>query len=242
MRRCPVEILAAGDGASVCPNIDSRHFRHGIMSIGSTPRQATGRPAPFPGTRMLSLVSTSSTRWLDQVDRHLDEILIDHAHCEKKAAGVAMNLLFSYVDRSAVARSMPEIVTEELDHFRLVLDLLERRGICFRKLAPGGYAQALHELIRRQEPHRAVDRLLVAGLIEARSCERFALLAEHVADTELRDFYRALFESEARHHTTYVQAACGFAPEALVRSRLRELAAAEAAIIDRGDPLPRMHS
>jgi tRNA-(ms[2]io[6]A)-hydroxylase len=192
-------------------------------------------------SRMLSLASTSSARWLAQVDGHLDEILIDHAHCEKKAAGVAMNLLFSYVDHSPVARSMPEIVTEELDHFRLVLDLLERRGIRFRKLAPGGYAHALHELIRRQEPHRAVDRLLVAGLIEARSCERFSLLAEHVDDGELRDFYRGLFESEARHHATYVRAACGFAPEAEVRARLHELAAAEAAIIDRGDPLPRMH-
>jgi len=242
MRRCPVESVEAGDGASTCPNVDPRRLAPGIMGTAATAPQATGRSARPSRTRMLSLVSNSSTHWLDQVDRHLDEILVDHAHCEKKAAGVAMNLLFSYVDRPEVARTMPEIVTEELDHFRLVLDLLERRGIRFRKLAPGGYAQALHELIRREEPHRAVDRLLVASLIEARSCERFALLAEHVADTELRDFYRGLFESEARHHTTYVQAACGFAPEAIVRGRLRELATAEAAIIDRGDPLPRMHS
>jgi tRNA-(ms[2]io[6]A)-hydroxylase len=191
---------------------------------------------------MLSLASTSSARWLAQVDRHLDEVLIDHAHCEKKAAGVAMNLLFSYVDRPSVARSMPEIVTEELDHFRLVLEMLEHRGIRFRKLAPGGYAKALHDLIRRDEPHRAVDRLLVASLIEARSCERFSLLAEHVADDTLRRFYRSLFESEARHHATYVQAACEFATDHEVHERLHALAEAEAAIIDRGDPLPRMHS
>ena len=191
---------------------------------------------------MLSLQSASAARWFAQVDTSLDEILIDHAHCEKKAAGVAMNLLFSYVDNVALARAMTEIVNEELEHFRLVLDLLERRGIPFRKLSPSSYGQRLHELIRKDEPARAVDRLLVAGLIEARSCERFSLLADHVADQELRDFYRGLFESEARHHSTYVRLACDFAAEDAVRERLHWLAAAEAAIIATGDPLPRMHS
>lgn len=191
---------------------------------------------------MLSLRSPSSARWLAQVDAHLDEILIDHAHCEKKAAGVAMNLLFSYVDRPALAREMTAIVTEELDHFRLVLDLLDRRGVRFRKLSPSSYGGRLHELIRPGEPGRAVDRLLVAGLIEARSCERFAILGDHVADADLRGFYRSLFESEARHHATYVRLAADFVPEQDVRDRLRELADAEAEIIDRGDPQPRMHS
>jgi len=191
---------------------------------------------------MLSLQSASAARWFAQVDAALDEILIDHAHCEKKAAGVAMNLLFSYVDNVTLARAMTEIVNEELEHFRLVLDLLERRGIPFRKLTPSSYGQRLHELIRKEEPGRAVDRLLVAGLIEARSCERFALLADHVADQELREFYRGLFESEARHHSTYVRLAGDFAAEDAVRERLHWLAAAEAAIIATGDPLPRMHS
>ncbi len=191
---------------------------------------------------MLSLQSVSDTRWLDQVDRGLDDVLIDHAHCEKKAAGVAMNLLFSYVDHVPLARAMTEIVNEELEHFQQVLDLLERRGIPFRKLSPSSYGQRLHELIRREEPARAIDRLLVAGLIEARSCERFSLLADHVADTDLREFYRSLFESEARHHSTYVRLACDFAAEEVVRERLHGLAAAEAAIIARGDEVPRMHS
>lgn len=191
---------------------------------------------------MLSLQSASADRWLAQVDAGLDDVLIDHAHCEKKAAGVAMNLLFSYVDHVDLARAMTEIVNEELEHFRLVLDLLERRGIPFRKLAPSRYGQRLHELIRKDEPGRAVDRLLVAGLIEARSCERFSVLAEHVDDAELRDFYRGLFESEARHHATYVRLACGFQPEPCVRERLHVLAGREAEIIAAGDPFPRMHS
>jgi tRNA-(ms[2]io[6]A)-hydroxylase len=176
------------------------------------------------------------------VDAALDEVLIDHAHCEKKAAGVAMNLLFSYVDHVELARAMTEIVNEELEHFRLVLDLLDRRGIPFRKLAPSSYGGRLHALIRKDEPARAVDRLLVAGLIEARSCERFAALADHVADEQLAAFYRSLFESEARHHSTYVRLASDFQPEPVVRRRLAELAAAEAGIIGQGDPFARMHS
>ncbi len=191
---------------------------------------------------MLSLQSATSPRWLAQVDAALDDVIIDHAHCEKKAAGVAMNLLFSYVDHVELAREMTEIVNEELEHFRLVLDVLERRGVPFRKLKPSSYGQRLHELIRKDEPARAVDRLLVAGLIEARSCERFSVLADHVADEDLAGFYRSLFESEARHHATYVRLACEFLPEATVKQRLHELAAAEAEILDRGDPFARMHS
>jgi tRNA 2-(methylsulfanyl)-N6-isopentenyladenosine37 hydroxylase len=191
---------------------------------------------------MLSLQSASDARWLAQVDAHLDDILIDHAHCEKKAAGVAMNLLFSYVDHVRLARAMTEIVNEELAHFQLVLDLLERRGIPFRKLSPSSYGQRLHAIVRKEEPARAVDRLLVAGLIEARSCERFAVLRDYVADAELREFYGSLFESEARHHATYVRLACDVAPEETVRERLHWLAAEEAAIIAQGDPVARMHS
>jgi len=191
---------------------------------------------------MLSLHATSPARWLAQVDAHLEDILVDHAHCEKKAAGVAMNLLFAYVDRTPLARAMTEIVNEELEHFQRVLDLLERRGIRFRKLAPSSYGQRLHALIRRDEPGRAVDRLLVAGLIEARSCERFALLRDHLADGELREFYGSLFESEARHHATYVRLACGVAPEAAVRERLHWLSDQEASIMETGDAVARMHS
>ena len=191
---------------------------------------------------MLSLQSASDARWLAQVDAHLDEILIDHAHCEKKAAGVAMNLLFSYVDHVPLARAMTEIVNEELSHFHLVLDLLERRGIRFRKLSPSSYGQRLHAVVRKEEPAKAIDRLLVAGLIEARSCERFAVLRDHVADAELREFYGSLFESEARHHATYVRLACDVAPDETVRERLHWLAAQEAAIIAQGDPVARMHS
>jgi tRNA-(ms[2]io[6]A)-hydroxylase len=191
---------------------------------------------------MLSLHTTSSDRWLAQVDAHLDEILIDHAHCEKKAAGCAMNLMFSYVENEDLCRAMTEIVQEELAHFHQVRDLLKRRGIRFRRLTPSNYGRQLNDLVRKFEPDRAIDRLLVAGLIEARSCERFDVLRRHVKDRELADFYDSLFESEARHHSTYVRLAKDFADEETVHRRLNELAAEEARIIEQGDERPRMHS
>jgi tRNA-(ms[2]io[6]A)-hydroxylase len=191
---------------------------------------------------MLHLQCETPARWLDQVDSDLESILIDHAHCEKKAAGTALNLIFAYVEDVELCRAMTEIVNEELEHFHMVLDLLARRGIRFRRLKPSTYGRELNDLVRKNEPHRAVDRLLVAGLIEARSCERFHVLAQHVQDAELAEFYHSLFESEARHHATYTRLAKHFAPEAEVTARLNELAAAEAALITRGEQLPRMHS
>src|SRR6185436_7415139 len=100
---------------------------------------------------MLSLKSTSSQRWLDQVSANLPELLIDHAHCEKKAAGTAMNLLFSYVENVDLCRAMTEIVQEELSHFHLVLDLLARRGIRFRRIRPSRYGECLRALVSKQE-------------------------------------------------------------------------------------------
>lgn len=191
---------------------------------------------------MLSLKSDSSQRWLSQVEADLEEILIDHAHCEKKAAGTAMNLLFAYVDNQPLTEAMTEIVNEELEHFHMVLDILAKRDIAFRRQKPSTYGRKLNDLVRKTEPERAVDRLLVAGLIEARSCERFSLLQKHVTDPELAEFYGSLFESEARHHTTYVRLAKGFADESDVKTRLAELAAAEARIIEEGDSYARMHS
>jgi tRNA 2-(methylsulfanyl)-N6-isopentenyladenosine37 hydroxylase len=191
---------------------------------------------------MLHLQSESQSRWLKQVDAHLPEILIDHAHCEHKAAATAMNLFGAYIDRIELTREMTTIVAEELEHFQMVLQLLQRRGIPFRRQRPGDYGRQLNALVRLNEPQRAVDRLLIAGLIEARSCERFKLLRDHVQDAELSEFYGSLFESEARHHTTYVRLAKQFMDGDAVRSRLEELSAAESAIIATGHPLPRMHS
>jgi tRNA-(ms[2]io[6]A)-hydroxylase len=153
-----------------------------------------------------------------------------------------MNLLFAYLEHTELTRAMTEIVNEELAHFHLVIELLERRKIRFRKLSPSSYGKKLHDLVRKLEPGRAVDRLLVAGIIEARSCERFALLRDYLPDPELREFYGSLFESEARHHSTYVRLAKDFASEKVVHERLAWLMAEEAKILAEGEPIARMHS
>jgi tRNA-(ms[2]io[6]A)-hydroxylase len=191
---------------------------------------------------MLSLKSATSPRWFEQVSGQIELLLIDHAHCEKKAAGTALNLIFAYVDKPEICRELPPIVNEELEHFGMVLDLLEARSIRFRRLNPSSYGRKLNDLVSKQEPQKAIDRLLVAGLIEARSCERFGVLREQLADHELAAFYDNLFESEARHHSIYIRLAILFGSDELIHQRLEELSTAEAEIIAEGDPAPRMHS
>jgi tRNA-(ms[2]io[6]A)-hydroxylase len=193
---------------------------------------------------MLHLRSESDARWLRQVDWRLDEILIDHAHCERKAASTAMNLINAYTEHRDLCHEMKRIIEEELEHFEMVLELLDQREIPFRRLASPPYGRELNRLVASREPQRAVDRLLVASLIEARSCERFRLLAQHVKDRDpqLADFYSGLFESEARHHTTYVRLAEDFADRRSVRKRLDQLSERECEIIAAGCELPRMHS
>lgn len=191
---------------------------------------------------MLHLHSTSPNRWLLQVKQHLPDVLVDHAHCEQKAASTAMDLMFDYVEHEDLCHEMMIIVREELEHFELVRKLLRYREIRFLRLKPGTYGKKLKELVRRQEPQRAVDRLLVAALIEARSCERFMLLRDHLEDPTLQTFYGSLYESEARHHATYVRLAKQFSDDLSVETRLQELARHEAAIIEEGCELPRIHS
>ncbi len=193
---------------------------------------------------MLHLHSESTTRWLKQVDNSLAELLVDHAHCERKAASTAMNLMNAYTEDRELCLEMTRIIEEELEHFHLVLAILDQRGIRFKRLPPGPYGRRLNSLVRLNEPQRAVDRLLIASLIEARSCERFRLLAGHIRerDNELADFYAGLFESEARHHTTYVALAENYASRQIVRERLDQLSREESQIIADGCDLPRMHS
>lgn len=193
---------------------------------------------------MLSLQSESTQNWLTHVDEHLDELLVDHAHCERKAASTAMNLMNAYTENRRLCAEMKRIVEEELEHFEMVLQILDQRNVPFRRIPSGPYGKKLTQLIRNDEPNRAVDRLLVASLIEARSCERFRLLATHLSskEPELSRFYASLFESEARHHSTYVQLAEDFQPRASIKSRLNQLSENESQIIAEGSSLPRMHS
>ena len=191
---------------------------------------------------MLSLAAPTDPAWAEEAAHALDEVLVDHAHCEKKAAGMAVQLLFRYPQHGFLLEPLSRLAREELGHFEEVLRCLERRGLAFRRQKPSPYAGRLREEIRTGEPGHLVDTLLCCALIEARSCERFGLLAEAIDDTELASFYRGLLAAEARHHRVYVELASELESQGKIRARLAELAAHEAAIVAEGSPAPRMHS
>ncbi|MDB4968547.1 MAG: hypothetical protein JWN44_4236 [Myxococcales bacterium] len=192
-------------------------------------------------------VAPSSQAWLDAACADLPTLLIDHAHCEKKAASTAVRYLFKYPEWTRLISAMSKLAREELVHFDQVRRELEARGVPFRALQSANYAAELFACARPQAPARVIDEMLLCALIEARSHERFVRLAETVPDARLAAFYADLAEAEARHGGLYVElaeeAAGGDAAAvATVAARLVELAAREAEIVARpGQPL-RMHA
>jgi tRNA 2-(methylsulfanyl)-N6-isopentenyladenosine37 hydroxylase len=195
---------------------------------------------------MLSLASVTDRAWLARALANLDDILVDHAHCEKKAASTALSLLFKYPERHAMLTPLARLAREELTHFEEVLGYLEARGIGFRHQVPSPYAGQLLAAVRPTQPATLLDTLLCAALIEARSCERMTLLADALADSidaaDLVAFYRGLLASEARHHRAYVDLACEVAPRTRVQERLAELACHEALVLARMPAMPRLHA
>jgi len=191
---------------------------------------------------MLHLASTSRPEWIHEAVAHTDLLLIDHAHCEKKAASTAINLIFRYPNFLELVETMSALAREELEHFELVLGLLKERGIAYDRLQPSAYAGELMKACRKAEPGRLVDTLLLCSLIEARSCERMKILGEHHPDEALAEVYQSLLASEARHHHVYVDLALQKAPRDEVFARLHELAAHEAQVIATGEADLRMHS
>ncbi|MCP5333077.1 MAG: tRNA-(ms[2]io[6]A)-hydroxylase [Pseudomonadales bacterium] len=179
-------------------------------------------------------------RWIDAATGQLDLLLIDHANCEKKAASSALNLLFRYVEHPQLMSKMAQLAREELLHFEQVLALMTQRGIHYQHLPAGDYAALLHQGVRRQEPGRLVDLLIVGAVIEARSCERFARLAPHL-DAELGHFYRSLLRSEARHYQDYLDLARQHAGEP-IEARVEEFLQQERRLIERESAQLRFHS
>jgi len=190
----------------------------------------------------LPLAVATAPGWAAVALKDVNALLLDHAHCEKKAAGVAVRLLFQYPQHDFLLAPLSRLAREELGHFEQVLALLSARGIPFRRQRPSPYAGQLRQCVRGDEPGRLIDTLLCCALIEARSCERMQLLAEALDDAELASFYRGLLASEARHHRIYVDLAERLAPEADVRPRLAELAGREADIIAAAPETCRMHT
>jgi tRNA-(ms[2]io[6]A)-hydroxylase len=181
---------------------------------------------------MLHLKTETPRSWLDYALAHLDEVLVDHAHCEKKAAATALSLLSSYPDNPPLAAAMASLAAEEAGHLRMVVDALHARGLTLGHDPGDPYAQQLMALCRGGEG-RLLDRLLVAACIEARSCERLKLLADNVPDPALRPLYAELFAAEAGHFRLFVELADQIFGRERTRSRLEEVLDAEAEIMRR---------
>jgi len=189
------------------------------------------------------LFASTPQEWIDAATEHLPEVLLDHANCELKAASTALGFLYRYPDRGALAQRMSRLAREELRHFEQVRSIMDDMGIPFERLSASRYAGGLRDAVRDEEPYKLLDLLLVGALIEARSCERFAVLAPHLPD-KLGKFYTGLLASEARHFEHYIAFAkseCGI-DEDEIDTRLEELKAIEAKLISDPDPQFRFHS
>jgi tRNA-(ms[2]io[6]A)-hydroxylase len=160
---------------------------------------------------MLGLKLPTDPRWVNIAEKNIDEILIDHAHCEQKAASTAISLIVSFPEYTDLVQEMIALVKEEMSHFKMVLDRLVKRGVTLGRDRKDEYVGKLLTFFPKggSRTNQMVHRLLYAALIEARSCERFRLLSENLQDPELAKFYRDLMVSEANHYTLFL----GFARE-----------------------------
>ena len=190
---------------------------------------------------MLGLRCETSKEWVERISGNSTKLLADHAHCEKKAATMAISLLNSYPDRKELVDEMSELAIEEMSHFRMVLKKMSERDLRLTHDKGDSYAQALHLHIRKQEPQKFLDKLIVASLIEARSCERFQLLTEYAADEDLREFYGSLLASEARHRNTFLKLARLYFVNDEVAARLEEFEKFEADLVSSLSSEPVMH-
>jgi tRNA 2-(methylsulfanyl)-N6-isopentenyladenosine37 hydroxylase len=202
----------------------------------------------YSASDVLCLTHPTAPRWAEIAVAGLDAVLTDHAHCEMKAASNAISLATRWPASAGVARALSAVAEEELGHFREVLGLLERRGVELGRPETDAYAADLRRAALAtgdKSPRGSLaDRLLVGALIEARSCERFRLLADALAarGDALAAFYEELFACEARHYTTMVDLAIEVqGDEARVRDRLTVLARAEGEIAARLGARPAIH-
>lgn len=190
---------------------------------------------------MLCLKNKTKPEWIKVALENLPSIIMDHAHCEKKAAGTGMSLLSTYYDKKEISLTMSDLVEEEISHYRSVIKLLDKMNLTLGRDEGDEYAKSFLSFVNKNEPMRMLDRLLTAGIIEARSCERLQILAENIENEDLRKFYKELSDSEAGHYVTFIKLAKLYFDEELVRKRLDELTQIEAEIVKNLPNKPLMH-
>lgn len=192
----------------------------------------------------LPLHSRTPLAWAESVLVDPVALLIDHVFLEKKAANNAMDLLTHWPDEwlPGWVETMTSVARDEAAHLAQATRLLMRRGGQLTRVHKNPYANGLRALVRKGSAGQTMDRLFVSALIEARSCERFSVLAEASKDAELAAFYKSLFSSELGHYKVFLKLAYKIASKAEVDARWQHMLAAEARILSEQEPGPRIHS
>ena len=195
-----------------------------------------------PSSHIKYLSTLTSDDWIKLALSNPIDLLIDHAHCERKAAGVAVQLMFRYPSEPNLAEVLSPIAREELEHFEKILYFLKDLGHSLKALNPPPYGAKLAKNIRKEEPNRMLDSFLIAGLIEARSHERLSLLALNSEEESFRVLYESLLQSEARHFGIYWKLAQTKFSKIQTLIRLEELSKIESEILAETSLMPRVHS
>ncbi|MBL7863083.1 MAG: tRNA-(ms[2]io[6]A)-hydroxylase [Cyclobacteriaceae bacterium] len=193
---------------------------------------------------VLGLELPTDPRWVNIAEKNIEDILVDHAYCEQKAASSCISLIVNFPEKQRLVEALTPVVAEEWSHFERVLDHLRKRGFHLGVQRKDEYVEQLQKIVKKggSREQQLVEKLLINALIEARSCERFRLLWKEIGDEELSKFYYELMVSEAGHYKNFIKLAKEFQKEELVEKRWREILTQEAEILKnmkvRGD---RMH-
>ena len=190
------------------------------------------RPATDDQALEISLACASSTAWADAVMADFDTFLIDHAACERKAAAVATSMICHYPDKRQLVAEMADLAAEEMSHYRQVIKIIHDRGVTLTADTKDPYVNAFRAHVRHGKDEYLLDRLLVAGLVEARGTERFNMIAQRCLEPRLKQFYHQLALSEARHQQMFLDLALHYLPKDTVAARLAHLQVIEAGIVD----------
>jgi tRNA 2-(methylsulfanyl)-N6-isopentenyladenosine37 hydroxylase len=181
----------------------------------------------------LGLELPTDPRWIDVASMNIEDILVDHAYCEQKAASSCISLIIQYPEKTELVETLTPVVAEEWSHFERVIDELKKRGHSLGRQRKDEYVERLNTVIKKggSREQQLVEKLLMNALIEARSCERFKMLWKNINDESLSKFYYELMVSEAGHYKNFLQLAKHYMPETYVKTRWAELLEQEAAII-----------
>jgi len=192
---------------------------------------------------MLGLKMETDPRWVNIVEKNISEILTDHAWCEQKAASSAISIMVRFPEYPELVDEMIALAKEEIEHFALVHEKIKERGLELGFEQKDPYVKDLRAFIKKggDREQQLVEALLMAAMIEARSCERFRILSEEIADEDLRKFYRGLMASEARHYTTFLKHAKKYATKVDVDKRWKEFLQYEGSLMKKYGKKETMH-